>query len=161
MEPLSTVTIPPALLEAGYRFAHSFRVRYRDIDRLGLVFNGNYMSYLDYGLTEYWRQLGFPWREMEQHGLDVAVVRTCQEFKAPARLDDLLHVGVRFVRLGCSSFRVRFTIWDEDAVTGAGQLVLEAEQVYVNYDPAAGKSRPLPPEVRQAIVQFEGDVDQE
>lgn len=92
MEPTSALAVPPALAAAGYRFAHSFRVRYRDVDRLGIVFNGNYMSYLDYGLTEYLRLLGFPWREMEQHGFDVAVVRTVQEFRAPARLDDVLHV---------------------------------------------------------------------
>jgi acyl-CoA thioester hydrolase len=151
-----TALIPPALAERGYRFAYSFRVRYRDVDRLGIVFNGNYMSYIDYGITEYMRMLGFPWREMGRYGFDMAVVRSLQEFKAPAFLDDMLHIGVRFIRLGNSSFTVQYTIWGEDAVTGEGKVVLEAEQVYVNYDMATRKSRPIPDVIRKAIMEFEG-----
>lgn len=153
---LQTITIPPVLAERGYRFVHSFRVRYRDIDRQGIVFHGNYISYLDYGITEYMRALGFSWREMEQDGFDMAVVRSVQDFRAPARLDDLLCVGVRTLDIGETSFTVQFTIWGEDAITGQGQVILEAQQVYVNYDPETGAARPVPGAVRRAVRTFEG-----
>lgn len=151
--------IPPALAERGYRFAHGFRVRYRDIDMQGIVFNGNYMSYIDYGITEYFRALGFPWKKMESVGFDLVVLRSLQDFRGPAYLDDLVYVGVRCTRLGNSSFTCVFTIWREDEETGESGLVLEAENVYANYDKQTRKTRPIPSVIREAIVRLEGKVE--
>lgn len=146
--------LPPALAERGYRFCHAFRVRYRDIDAQGIVFNGNYMAYIDYGITEYFRHLGFPWREMEKHDFDLAVVRAVQEFKGSAELDDVLFAGVRVVRVGTASFNVDVTL-----VRADGTVVHEAQMVYVNYDKRTRRSRPVPPVIRAAVQQFEGNVE--
>lgn len=150
--------VPPALAERGFKFCHAFRVRYRDIDKQGIVFNGNYMAYIDYGITEYFRHLGFPWPEMAKHGFDLAVVRAVQEFRGPAYLDDICHVGVRVVRVGNSSFTARFCIWRTSG-QDEGSVALEAEVTYVNYDAATRRSRPVPAAVREAIKRFEGEVE--
>lgn len=146
--------VPPVLAERGYKFCHALRVRYRDIDIQGIVFNGNYMSYIDYGITEYFRHLGFPWKEMWKHDFDLAVLKAVQEFRSPAALDDILFVGVRVVRVGNSSLHAEVTIVKED-----GSVVLEAQMVYCNYDPQARRSRPVPPVIRAAIRQLEGAVE--
>lgn len=155
----AAVPVPPALAERGYKFAHAFRVRYRDIDTQGIVFNGNYMSYIDYGVTEYFRHLGYPWKRMESVGFDMVVIKAVQEFRGPAYLDDIIYVGVRCTRLGNSSFTCRYTLWREDEETGEGGLVLEAELIYANYDKETRRTRPIPPVIREAIVRLEGTVE--
>lgn len=148
--------LPRGLAERGYRFCHAFRVPYRDIDQQGQVFNANYMAYIDYAFTEYFRYLGFPWREMEKYEFDVAVVRAVLDFRAPALLDDVLYVGAQATRLGNSSFDVRYCIWRDDEPDGT--VILEAQLTYVNYDARTRRSRPIPPVIREAIGRVEGRI---
>lgn len=145
--------LPPVLAERGFKFCHAIRVRYRDIDAQGIVFNGNYMAFIDYGVTEYFRHLGFPWREMEKHGFDMAVVRAVQDFRSSAQLDDVLFIGVRVTRIGNSSFQADVHIVRED-----GAVVVEAQMVYVNYDPRLRRARPVPPVIRAAMAALEGPI---
>ncbi|MGC3250907.1 acyl-CoA thioesterase, partial [Pseudomonas aeruginosa] len=42
----------------NYTFIHSLRVRWAEVDPQGIVFNGNYQTYLDVPTIEYYRQLG-------------------------------------------------------------------------------------------------------
>lgn len=38
-----------------YNFHYPLRVRWAEVDRQGIVFNGHYLTYFDVGITEYWR----------------------------------------------------------------------------------------------------------
>lgn len=151
--------VPAALAELGFRFAHKFRVRYRDIDIQGIVFNGNYLSYVDYGITEYLRHLGYGWKNMGPARFDLALVRSEMNFRAGAHLDDIIHAGVRVVRVGNTSFTARFALLRQDEDSGEEGLVLDAENVYVNYNARERKARPIPADVRAKIKALEGEVE--
>jgi acyl-CoA thioester hydrolase len=57
-----------------FRFAHRLRVRWAEVDRQGIVFNGHYLTYFDVGITEYYRALGFPYPDgLAPHGTDLYV----------------------------------------------------------------------------------------
>lgn len=148
--------LPKGLAELGFRFCHAFRVRYRDIDAQGIVFNGNYMAYIDYGITEYFRHLGFTFNQVHETDFDLAVVKAVQEFRAPAYYDDILYVGVRVVRIGRSSFTARYCIWREEE--DGGTVIMDAEVTYVNYDVQSRRSRRIPDRIRQAISALEGGL---
>ena len=49
------------MARSDFRFTHSLRVRWSEVDRQGIVFNGNYLNYFDVAMGEYWRALGFPY----------------------------------------------------------------------------------------------------
>ena len=43
------------MARADFRFSHSLRVRWAEVDKQDIVFNGHYLTYFDVGVTEYYR----------------------------------------------------------------------------------------------------------
>ena len=133
-----------------FRFSYGLRVRWAEVDRQGIVFNGHYLTYFDVGITEYYRALGYPYPEgLAKHGTDVYVRKAEIEYQASAQYDDEIDICVRVERLGRSSFDFRLEIYRADALLVSGKVV------YVNADPATRKSAPLPDCRRSAIKGFE------
>jgi YbgC/YbaW family acyl-CoA thioester hydrolase len=133
-----------------FRFAHRLRVRWAEVDRQGIVFNGHYLTYFDVGITEYYRTLGYPYPDgLAQHGTDLYVRKAEVEYHASAEYDDQVDICVRVERLGRSSFDFRIEIHRAD------QLLVSGKVVHVNADPVARKSAPLPDFLRKAIKAFE------
>ena len=133
-----------------FRFTHRLRVRWAEIDRQGIVFNGHYLTYFDVGITEYYRALGYPYPDgLAQHGTDLYVRKAEIEYQASARYDDEIDICVRVGRLGRSSFDFHVEIHRAD------QLLVSGKVIYVNADPVVRKSAPLPDFLREAIKAFE------
>ncbi len=132
------------------RCSHSLRVRWAEVDRQGVVFNGHYLTYFDVGITEYWRAIGYPYPDvLVKHGTDLYAVKAGVEFRAPALYDDVLDVCVRVGRLGRTSIQFLPEIHRGDELIAAGEVV------YVNVDPATRTPAPLPEAVREAVRRFE------
>lgn len=139
------------MARTDFRLAYPMRVRWAEVDRQGIVFNGHYLMYFDCGITEYWRAIGTPYPEgLAEHGSDLYVVKATVEYHGSAEYDDMIEVCVRVASIGRSS--VRFAI---EIHRGEARLV-SGEVVYVNADPATRKSAPVPEFLRQAIARFEG-----
>jgi len=138
------------MARAEFRFHHRLRVRWAEVDRQGIVFNGHYLTYFDVGITEYYRALGYPYPDgLAQHGTDLFVRKAQIEYQASAHYDDEIDICVRVERLGRSSFDFRVEIFRADLLLVSGSVV------YVNADPVARKSAPLPEFLRKAIKAFE------
>jgi acyl-CoA thioester hydrolase len=69
-------------------FRHDVRVRYQETDQMGVVYHANYLNWFELGRTEMIRELGMPYRELEERGLLLPVVEAELQFRAPARYDD-------------------------------------------------------------------------
>ena len=143
----------PLVKSAGFRFAWPIRVRYSEIDGQGIVYNSRYLEYVDVTLTEYFRAMGFQYRELvEQHGFDPSLVKASLEFKRAAHFDEPLLVHARVAAIGRTSFSMDFEIVGEEN----GEPVASAQIVYVNFDKATQGSRPVPDAIRRRIEAFEG-----
>lgn len=70
----------------------SIRVRYADTDKMGIVYNGNYLTYFEIGRTELLRSLGLAYAELEMQGIQLPVIEAHVEYKSPALYDDVLSV---------------------------------------------------------------------
>jgi len=133
-----------------FTFSHSLRVRWAEVDRQGIVFNGHYLMYFDVAITEYWRALGYPYPDgLLQHGTDLYVKKASIEYHASAQYDDVLNVMVRVARIGRSSLQFLIEIH-----RGAEHLI-SGEVLYVNADPTTRKSQSVPEFLRQAIGNLE------
>lgn len=138
------------MARAQFRFFHPLRVRWAEVDRQGIVFNGHYLTYFDVAITEYWRAIGYPYPDaLLAQGCDTFVKKAVVEYHAPAGYDDTLEIGVRVARIGRSSMRFVLEIY-----RGETPLV-EGEIVYVNADPATRAPAPVPAFLREAISSFE------
>lgn len=137
-------------MRQDFRFIHRLRVRWAEVDRQGIVFNGHYLTYFDIGITEYYRALGYPYPDgLELGGTDLYVRKAELEYHASAEYDDELDICVRVSRLGRSSLDFRAEIYRTENCLVTGRLV------YVNADPLARNSAPLPDFLRNAIRSFE------
>jgi acyl-CoA thioester hydrolase len=124
-------------------FRYYTRVRYQDCDAQHVVFNARYGDYVDLAITEFLRA-SFPERDPFDGSLEIQVVRQLIEWKAAARFNDVLEIGVRVVRLGTTSLTVAFDL----RIAGTSDAIVTAELVYVVVDGQTWKKRPITPDER-------------
>ena len=139
------------MARSDFRFSHRLRVRWAEVDKQGIVFNGHYLTYFDVGITEYWRAAGIPYPEgIIDQGSDLYVVKATVEYHRSAEYDDEIDVCMRVARIGRSSmqFLVEIHRGDDHLISG--------ELVYVNADPMSRRSAPVPAFLRSAIRSLEG-----
>jgi len=133
-----------------FRFSHSLRVRWAEVDPQGIVFNANYLMYFDVAATEYWRAIGCPYpNALTDRGIDTFAVKATLEFRAPARFDDVVDILVRATRLGRTSLRLALEVH-----RGTEPLV-SGELVYVIATTDTHEPTPIPTFLRDAILGFE------
>jgi acyl-CoA thioester hydrolase len=133
-----------------FAFSHRLRVRWAEVDRQDIVFNGHYLTYFDLGMTEYLRAMGFPYPAgLLDAGSDLFVVKAIVEYKSSARYDDQIDIYCRVARIGRSSVQFLFEIYRDD------DLLVTGENIYVNADPKTKQSAPVPAILRDAIQRFE------
>jgi acyl-CoA thioester hydrolase len=134
-----------------FTFCHALRVRWAEVDKQGIVFNGNYFLYFDVAITEYWRAIGinYPDGIVTAFGTDMYTVKATAEYHRSAEYDDILDIHGRTARLGRSSMQFLLEIWR------GGEHLVSGELIYVNADPATKKSAPLPETLRQKIIGYE------
>jgi YbgC/YbaW family acyl-CoA thioester hydrolase len=137
-----------------FRFAHSLRVRWSEVDMQKIVFNGHYLMYFDTAVADYWRALGLPYEEaMHQLGGDLYVRKASVEYFASARYEDLLEVALRCERVGTSSITFMGAIFSQ------GRLLVTGELIYVFANPQTQTSLPVPDPLRNIFTQYEAGKD--
>lgn len=123
------------------------RVRYAETDRMGVVYYANYLVWFEVGRTEWLRETGWSYREMEVEGVALPVIEAHCEYRQPARYDDEIEIVTRATLL--SPVRIRF---DYDAVRRVdGVLVAAGYTVHASLDPAGRPCR-LPERVRATLA---------
>lgn len=138
-----------------FRFKHRLRVRWGECDAQGIVFNAQYMNYIEVAQAEYFRNLGIRhYSEEIRRRFDLATVKATLEYTAPTRIDDLLDIYTRVSRLGGSSV----TFVTEMYLPGQDCPCNKGEVIYANFDAGTGLSRRVPDDIRKAIEDFEGDM---
>jgi len=73
-------------------YAHPIRVRYQETDQMGVVFHGNYVTWFEIGRTEWIRNLGFTYADIETKGLLFPVIDLAVSYVLPAKYDDTVIV---------------------------------------------------------------------
>jgi acyl-CoA thioester hydrolase len=125
-------------------FTYQIEVRFRDLDPLGHVNNSVYLTYLESARIAYWMDVTSS-RDVKR--LDMILARVEVDFRSPAYYGDRLDVATWCVSIGQTSFVLESRITEHRT----NRLVAEAKKVLVYFDHAAGKPRPLPPEVRERL----------
>ncbi len=139
-------------MKTPYSFFNQLRVRWAEVDRQGIVFNGHYLTYFDVAITEYWRAINLPYPDgVAESGSDLYVVKTLINYKGSAEYDDILDIGVHVSRIGTTSITFQLGIFRE------GDPLVDGEVVYVNADAETRRTAPVPDKLRHTIEHFEAD----
>ena len=107
----------------------TLRVRYAETDQMGVVYYANYMVWFEIGRTEFCRQHGFEYRDMERDdGLCIIVAEASCRYKASAQYDDevLVKTCLRAVRRRIRSRHAFTTIRCSQVVTAESPRKLAA-----------------------------------
>jgi acyl-CoA thioester hydrolase len=124
------------------------RVRYAETDQMGVVYHANYFVWFEVGRVEFLRQLGFSYRDMEDHdGCGIAVIDARCRYKAPARYDDelLLRTHLAYVRESLMQFGYEvLRVSDQE-------LLAEGDTTHVVVDQKMKKA-PLPAKYLDAFL---------
>lgn len=135
---------------SDYSFSHRIRVRWSEVDRQGVVFNGHYFTYFDVAVTEYWREIGVPYpQEFEALGCDLFVAKATADYHRSARYDDWLDIHCRTFRIGKSSIGLRLLVYRGDEYLTFGELI------YVCANPTTQRSVALPEPLIEHVRRFE------
>ncbi len=123
------------------------RVRYADTDKMGVVYYANYLVWFEVGRTEWLRQAGLTYREVEQSGIILPVIEAHCDYRQPAHYDDEIEIRARGTLL--SPVRVRF---DYEIVRRTDDVVAAAgHTVHASVD-SSGRPMRLPAQVRDLFA---------
>jgi len=121
----------------------SIRIYYEDTDAGGIVYHANYLKFAERGRTEYLRSLGYDHQQVMAEYKLILVVRHIEiDYRAPARLDDLLEVRTETIACGNTSIGMKQQVYKGE------KLLAELKVTVVAVTPE-GKAVRLPPHLRQ------------
>ena len=88
------------------------RPRYAETDQMGVVYYGHYLTWFECARTEWLRQAGRSYADMEAQGVFLPVRRCSVEYHAPARYDRPIAVRARVTRISPARVDFSYTVVD-------------------------------------------------
>ena len=128
------------------------KIRFSDTDAQGIVFNGNYATYIDDTVTDYFDAIGLPWDAFTRSGHDMVLARTEIDFRSAGRLGETLVTGARVTRIGKTSVIFGLCTWEESSA----RVVIEARLVQVVVDHRTLEPKPVPDFFLEAVERAQG-----
>lgn len=123
----------------------TFRVRYGETDQMGLAYHPNYLVWCEIGRTEYMRELGLPYAELEARGTYLAVAEASVRYGAAAHYDDRVCVETWVESIKSRSITFGYEIRRTEPEPAR---LARAMTTLICID-ADGSTRRLPPEVKE------------
>jgi acyl-CoA thioester hydrolase len=100
------------------------RVRYQETDPMGFLHHANYFTFFEMGRTELFRASGGDYRQMEEEGLLVVVVRAECRYQRPARYDDVLRLRTSIARITPAKIEYDYHLYRGEELLAVGHTVL-------------------------------------
>ncbi len=125
-------------------FQYRTRIRYGECDQQGVVFNANYMVYMD-DAGEQWISSLSPDGNFLSLDWDWMVVRSVVEWQASARSGETLVIDVGVVRYGNTSFDLGYV------GTVNGKPIFTARSICVSVEPVTLKKCAIPDRIKSKL----------
>jgi len=101
------------------------RVRYGETDQMGVVYHANYAVYFEVGRTEWLREFGLSYSQMETEGIMLPVISLSIKYKSSARYDDVLKVTTKLKKMPTASIEFDYELHNESSeLLAIGNTVL-------------------------------------
>ena len=123
-----------------------FLVRYAETDKMQVVYHANYLVWCEMGRTDFIKQLGSSYADLERQGVMLAVIDASLRYHASAQYEDRIRVTTTLS--GVRSRTVTFDYRIENAVTGAKLVSAKTTLASLNGE---GKLVALPAHLREVM----------
>jgi len=114
------------------------RVRYAETDRMGLLHHANYLVYFEQARTDLLRAMGRTYRDLEDDGYFLVVVKIEVKYKRPVHYDDAIAIRTTVTKTSPIRLEHKYEVIGAD-----GQLACEGTSTLACVD-AEGKIRTMP-----------------
>ena len=129
----------------SYACRSRFRVRYAETDQMGMVYYANYLVWMEVGRSDFCRECGFSYRDLErEEQAYLTVAEASCRYLAPARYDDEVFVETELSRVSSRLIEFSYRIKNGDTLLAEGQTV----HIVIGAD---GKPRSLPERYRELL----------
>jgi acyl-CoA thioester hydrolase len=129
-------------------------VRYAETDQMGVVYHANYLAWCEIGRTDWIRQMGTTYAELERGGVRLAVAEASLRYHAPARYDEVVRISTSLESARSRAVTFAYRLTRIDASGGEEELLATARTVLVATD-AGGRVRTLPTEL---LARFREEI---
>ena len=89
------------------------RVRYGETDHMAYVYYGNYAQYFEVARVEWMRKLGISYKELEEQGIMLPVLKLEVNYHKPGKYDDLLTIKTIVKKKPSVRIEFHFEIYNE------------------------------------------------
>jgi len=101
------------------------RVRYGETDQMGVVYHANYAVYFEVGRTEWLREFGLSYSDMEADGVKLPVISLSVKYKNSVRYDDVLKVKTILKKMPTASIEFDYELRNQsDILLATGNTIL-------------------------------------
>lgn len=100
-----------------------YRVIYGDCDSMAIVYYANYLRLFEIGRTEFLRELGVTYREVEDSGFFLPTTEAYLKYLKPALYDDLLTIETIIGSVRRASSRFDYTIYRGEDIVVQGYTI--------------------------------------
>lgn len=135
-----------------YPVTYQRKVRFSDSDAQGIVFNGNYLTYFDDTITDYFDALGLKWSDFQERGYDMVLGHVDIDFRSPARIGEMLVTGARVTRVGRTSVTFEIKTWELES----HRTVVEGREIQVVLDATTFQKTEVPGFFIEAVERLQG-----
>jgi acyl-CoA thioester hydrolase len=94
--------------------ATTTRVRYGEVDSMGVAYHGSYLPWFEMGRTELMRDAGLPYADLERRGFLLVVTEAHLEFRSSAAYDEPITIRTRVSEIGKASIRFDYVVAGAD-----------------------------------------------
>ena len=132
-----------------YQHKIQTRVRYAETDQMGYVYYGNYATYYEIARVEAFRNLGFPYKELEKMGIGMPVLSLNVKYHQPGKYDDLLTIKVIIPEQPRARIKFEYEVTNE-----AGELINTGSTELVFIDMQSGRPIRMPKVLADLVNPF-------
>ena len=98
-------------------------VRYAETDMMGVVYHGSYIPWLEVGRTQLLKELGLPYRQVEESGFRLPVLEVALKYLRPARYDDVVTIVTRLNERPLLRIRLEYEVRRGEELLATGHSV--------------------------------------
>lgn len=99
-------------------FSTQTRVRYKDTDQMGIMHHSNYVVLYETARTEWLREMGLTYAEIERRGIMSPIIEVHTKFLYPAFYDEMLTIKVSMQEMPTARLIIDSEVYNE-----AGKLI--------------------------------------
>ena len=107
-------------------YNYKLRVRYADIDQMGIVYYSRYYEFFEAARTDMLRDFGLPYSDFEEMGFLMPVIESHCQYKLGAQFDQLINVQCIITEIPKVKIKIEYEVTNDEN----GTLLVQGHTVH-------------------------------